>query len=134
MNVFFKHKKRVIISSVFNIDNVHQGKPDFDSIALAPLSGAVPTACLPLMQKNRKSYPEGPCKPFCLSLCLMLISSPFKKNSVIVNSKQQVIATYSSLFRRKSLENSLGCKMSKDHLHIWLLCHWYEKGVNWKKK
>lgn len=60
-NMFFNHKKRVTISTVFNIGNVHQG---FDSIALAPLSAAIPTACL---QKNRNSYLEGPCKPFCPS-------------------------------------------------------------------
>lgn len=102
-NTFFNHKKRVTVSSVFNIGNVHQRKPHFDSVALAPLSGAIPTACLPLMQ-NRNSYLEGPCKPFCFSLSLVLISSPFNKNNVIFNSKQQFLATYSSLFRRKSLK------------------------------
>lgn len=56
--MFLKHKKRVTISPVFSIGNVYQGKPGFDSIALAPLSGAIPTACFPLMQ-NRKSYTEG---------------------------------------------------------------------------
>lgn len=91
------------ISYVY-IGNVHQAKPGFVSVALVPLSGAISTSCMAVVQKNRNSYLEGPCKPFCPSPCLILIFSPFNKNSVIVNSKQKVLATYSPLFRRESLE------------------------------